>query len=304
MNNFLRKIFFSLRMKNRLMVFVAIYALLIAVSLYFLPGLFGAILCLFLIVFSAVFWGLAGGLISAVWSGSLMAVSTFYLQLSTLRGFLFGSFAYFIIASGVGMLSDAIKKKQVELLSACDSTIEGWSKALDLRDKETEGHSLRVTDMTVKLARIMGLGESELIHIRRGALLHDIGKMGIRDNILLKPGPLTDSEWEIMRKHPQFAFDLLSPTAYLREALDIPHYHHEKWDGTGYPRGLKGEQIPLAARIFSVADVWDALSSDRPYRPAWSYEKICEYLIEQKEKSFDPAIVDMFLKNVVKCSIP
>ncbi|MHB8278784.1 MAG: MASE3 domain-containing protein [Candidatus Humimicrobiaceae bacterium] len=202
-----------------------------------------------------------------------------------------------------GIFINDIVAPYKDLKLAYDTTIEGWSKALDLRDKETEGHSLRVTDMTVKLARIVGLGESELIQVHRGALLHDIGKMGIPDNILLKPGPLTDSEWETMRKHPQFAFDLLSSSAYLRQALDIPYCHHEKWDGTGYPRSLKGEQIPLTARIFSVVDVWDALNSDRPYRPAWSYEKIYEHLIEQKEKSFDPAIVDMFLKNVVKCSI-
>ena len=157
--------------------------------------------------------------------------------------------------------------------------------------------------MTVKLAHIMGLGESELIHIRRGALLHDIGKMGIPDNILLKPGPLTDSEWEIMRKHPQFAFDLLSPTAYLKQALDIPYYHHEKWNGTGYPKSLKGEQILLAARIFAIVDVYDALTSERPYRPAWPKEKALEHIKSSSDTHFDSNITGVFLEMIIASKI-
>jgi len=159
------------------------------------------------------------------------------------------------------------------VISPNDATIEGWSRALDLRDKETEGHTLRVTAQTLELAHIMGLSGDQLVNIRRSALLHDIGKMGVPDHILLKAEDLTEDEWKIMRKHPTFAFELLSPIRYLKSAaIDIPYCHHEKWDGTGYPRGLKGEQIPLAARIFAAPDVWDALTSDRPYRPAWSLD--------------------------------
>ncbi|MBM4135871.1 MAG: GAF domain-containing protein [Nitrospira sp.] len=193
-------------------------------------------------------------------------------------------------------LFNNLQRSNIELILAYDSTIEGWSRALDYRDRETEGHSQRVTEMTIKIAQAMGVSEAELVHVRRGALLHDIGKMKIPDNILLKPGPLTDEEWEVMRKHPAYAHELLSPIAFLRPALDIPYCHHEKWDGTGYPRGLKGEQIPLSARIFAVVDVWDALRSDRPYRPAWPEEKVKEYLRDQAGEHFDPQIVKVFLE--------
>src|SRR5262249_33636212 len=151
---------------------------------------------------------------------------------------------------------------------AYDTTLEGWAKALELRDKETEGHSRRVTGTTVAVARAMGFDEESMVHIRRGSILHDIGKMGIPDDILRKDGPLTEAERKIVQKHPSTALDLLKPIAYLEKAREIPYCHHEKWDGSGYPRGLKGEEIPLAARIFAVVDVWDALSSDRPYRSA------------------------------------
>ena len=184
-----------------------------------------------------------------------------------------------------------------ELFAAYDSTIEGWSHALDLRDKETEGHTQRVTEMTLKFARAAGITEAELVHVRRGALLHDIGKMGVPDHILLKPDKLTDEEWVAMRKHPTFAFELLSPIAYLHSALDIPYCHHEKWDGSGYPRGLKGKQIPLTARLFAIVDVWDALTSDRPYRKAWTKKKALEYIKEQSGKHFDPEVLDVFLRN-------
>ena len=180
---------------------------------------------------------------------------------------------------------------------AYDATIEGWSRAMDLRDEETEGHTQRVTDLTLKLARLMGIRDDQLIHIRRGALLHDMGKLGIPDQILLKPGKLTDDEWVIMRKHPVYAYDMLSSIEYLRPALDIPYCHHEKWDGSGYPRGLKGEEIPLAARIFAVIDAWDALTSDRPYRKAWSREKTLAYIREQTGSHFDPQVVEVFLAN-------
>jgi PAS domain S-box-containing protein/putative nucleotidyltransferase with HDIG domain len=199
------------------------------------------------------------------------------------------------IAIELAQLFDDLQRSNTELILAYNTTIEGWSRALDLRDRETEGHSLRVTELTVRLARAMGIGQAELIHIRRGALLHDIGKMGVPDAILLKPGPLTEEEWGIMRRHPTNAYELLTPIAYLRPALDIPYAHHEKWDGSGYPRGLKGEQIPLAARIFTVVDVWDALRSDRPYRPAWAEEQTRQYLRDQAGRSFDPQIVAVFL---------
>ena len=154
----------------------------------------------------------------------------------------------------------------------------------------------RVTEMTLKLAREMGLSDAELVHVRRGALLHDIGKMGVPDYILHKPGALTDEEWEIMRKHPVYAYEMLSPIAYLRPALDIPYCHHEKWDGTGYPRGLQGEQIPVAARIFAIVDVWDALRSERPYRQAWSDEAALAHIKEQAGKHFDPQVVETFVR--------
>lgn len=195
-------------------------------------------------------------------------------------------------------LFEDIQRANGELTQAYDSTIEGWSRALDLRDKETEGHTQRVTKMTVSLARAMGFGDDELAHIRRGALLHDIGKMGVPDHILLKPGKLTDEEWVIMQKHPVYAYELLFPITYLRPALDIPYCHHEKWDGTGYPRGLKGEQIPLAARIFAIVDVYDALTSDRPYRKAWSKERTIEHIRSLVGTHFDPQAVEMLLRTM------
>ncbi len=185
-----------------------------------------------------------------------------------------------------------------KLIQAYDKTIKGWAHALDLRDKETEEHSQRVTEMTVNIARAMGFSEEELAHVRRGSLLHDIGKMGIPDTILLKPGKLTEEEWVIMHKHPVQAFEMLSTIEYLRPALDIPYCHHEKWDGTGYPRGLKKQEIPLAARIFAVADVYDALTSDRPYRKAWTRDKAIEYIGNESGSHFDPKVVEMFYREV------
>ncbi len=191
-----------------------------------------------------------------------------------------------------------LERSNKELSLAYESTIEGWSRALDYRDKETEGHSQRVTELTIKIAREMGIDEEELVHVRRGALLHDIGKMGIPDSILLKPGSLTDEEWEIMHLHPVYSYELLRPIAYLRPALDIPYCHHEKWDGSGYPRGLKGEQIPLSARIFSVVDVWDALCSDRPYRRAWTEERAKEHILSLSGIQFDPGVVKTFIRAI------
>lgn len=187
-----------------------------------------------------------------------------------------------------------------DLSQAYDATIVGWSRAMDLRDEDTEGHTQRVTHNTLLLAQKMGMSEEELIHVRWGALLHDIGKLGIPDRILLKKGKLTTQEWTIMRQHPNFAFKMLQPISYLRTALDIPYCHHEKWDGSGYPRRLHGEEIPLSARIFAVIDVWDALRSDRPYRPKWPDEKILEYIQSLSGEHFDPKIVATFFDEYDK----
>ena len=199
------------------------------------------------------------------------------------------------IAVNNSSLFEGLQRSHAALARAYDATIEGWSRALDLRDQETEGHTQRVTETAVRLAQVHQVAEAELEHLRRGALLHDIGKMGIPDSILRKPGPLDDDEWVIMRRHPLYAYELLSPVAYLRPALDIPHYHHEKWDGTGYPYGLRGEQIPLHARLFAVVDVWDALRSNRPYRAGWPPEKVRVYLVEQAGLHFDPQLIERFL---------
>ena len=188
-----------------------------------------------------------------------------------------------------------LQRSNADLARAYDATIEGWSRALDLRDHETEGHTQRVTETTLRLAQLMGLGAAEMLHVRRGALLHDIGKMGIPDNILLKPGPLNEAEWAIMRQHPTYAYELLSQIDYLRQALDIPHYHHEKWDGSGYPYHLEHEHIPLTARIFSIVDVWDALRSNRPYRLGWPEEKVQAYLLSEAGRHFDPNVVAGFM---------
>jgi putative two-component system response regulator len=189
-----------------------------------------------------------------------------------------------------------LREAHAQLLSAYEATIEGWSHAMDLRDNETEGHSRRVAELTMVLAEEFGMNDDDIVHLRRGALLHDMGKLGIPDSILQKPGSLTDEEWVIMRKHPQFAYDMLHSIEYLRPALEIPYSHHEKWDGSGYPRGLKGEEIPLAARLFAVVDVWDALTSDRPYRAAWSKERVMAHIRDQSGKHFDPQVVDVFFK--------
>jgi PAS domain S-box-containing protein len=189
-----------------------------------------------------------------------------------------------------------LQRSNKELTLAYDATIEGWSQAMDLRDKETEGHTLRVTEMTLHLSKALGLQDDALVHIRRGSLLHDIGKLGIPDRILLKPGPLDEIEMAIMKTHSDLALQMLAPIEYLNPSLDIPYCHHEKWDGSGYPRGLKGDQIPLTARIFAVVDVWDALTSNRPYRLAWTKDAAFKYLIDQAGIHFDPQIVDTFFR--------
>jgi response regulator RpfG family c-di-GMP phosphodiesterase len=202
------------------------------------------------------------------------------------------------IAIDSSQLFENLQRSNQELIQAYDTTLEGWARALELRDRETEGHTRRVTELTMRLARYIGVNDNEMVNIYRGVLLHDIGKMGVPDHILKKSGRLTEEEWAEMRKHPVYAYNLLSPISFLRGVLDIPYCHHERWDGKGYPRGLKGEQIPLAARIFSVVDNWDALLSDRPYRKAWPLEKVKEYLRECAGTLLDPRIVEIFLAMI------
>jgi PAS domain S-box-containing protein len=202
------------------------------------------------------------------------------------------------IAIDNAMMFKDLQRTNLELSLAYDATIDGLSRALDLRDRETEEHTQRVTDLTLKMAIHLGVEPAEFIHIRRGAMLHDIGKVGIPDRILFKPGPLADDEWKIMRRHPSIAVELLSPVNYLAPALDIPHWHHEKWDGTGYPDQLGGDEIPFAARMFAIVDVYDALTSDRPYRGAWSKKDTLEYIQSHSGRHFDPRLVPEFLNLV------
>ena len=202
------------------------------------------------------------------------------------------------IAIDSSQLFENLQRSNQELIQAYDTTLEGWARALELRDRETEGHTRRVTELTMRLARYMGVGDNEMVNIYRGVLLHDIGKMGVPDHILKKKGKLTPEEWVEMRQHPTYAYNLLAPISFLRGVMDIPYCHHEHWDGSGYPRALKGEQIPLSARIFSVVDNWDALLSDRPYRKAWPREKVKAYLKECAGTILDPRIVDIFLTMV------
>lgn len=201
-----------------------------------------------------------------------------------------------ILTESFNTMVASLSQSQKDLINAYDNTLEGWAKALELRDKETEGHSERVTNLTVKLAEAMGINAEALVNIRRGALLHDIGKMGVPDAILHKNGPLDERERKIIQQHPQYAYNMLRHIDYLQAALEIPYCHHEKWDGTGYPRGLKGEAIPLSARLFTIVDVYDALVSDRPYRKALPRDEVIAYLKDQSGSHFDPSVLELFLK--------
>ncbi len=198
------------------------------------------------------------------------------------------------------VIVDNWEKITRRLRDTYDLTLAGWGQALEFRDHETQGHSQRVVETTIALAKQLGIHRHELDHIRRGALLHDIGKMAIPDAILLKNGGLSDAEWEIVKKHPVHARKMLENIPFLKPALDIPYSHHEWWDGTGYPEGLLKDAIPFAARIFAVVDVWDALISDRPYRPAWPEEKVLDYIRDQSGKQFDPQVVEAFLEFLGK----
>ena len=194
-------------------------------------------------------------------------------------------------------LTQSLQRSLVEITVAYDATVEAFARAIEMREGETIGHTHQVTEITVSLAKVMGVSLAEQPHIRRGALLHDIGKMGIPESILKKKGKLTKGEWAVIQLHPQFAYDLLFPIVVLHPAIDIPFSHHERWDGSGYPQGLKGDKIPFCARIFAVVDVWDALTSDRPQRKAWPEADAMKYLKEQAGQKFDPEVVDTFLKS-------
>lgn len=223
---------------------------------------------------------------------------TFFSYPGTFQYDLFSLIALCVLSVGSYLTASILIKAISDTVRSYDETIQGWATALEMRDSETMGHSQRIVELTLTLARKLGVKDMDLLHIRRGALLHDIGKMGIPDAILHKPGMLTEAEWVIMRKHPVYARDYLANVSYLAPALDIPYSHHERWDGTGYPQGSKGEQIPLAARIFAVVDVWDALTSRRPYLETWTKEEALAYIQEQSGKHFDPGIVDAFTELV------
>lgn len=224
--------------------------------------------------------------------------TTFFAHPGTFEYDVFSLLTLFLMAVSSYLVSSILNRSISNTVRAYDETIQGWAKALEMRDSETMGHSQRIVELTLRMARRLGIKDIDLFHIRRGALLHDIGKMGIPDAILHKPGRLTEQEWVTMRKHPVYARDYLSEVSYLAPALEIPYFHHEKWDGTGYPEGLRGEQIPLAARIFAVVDVWDALTSQRPYREAWSRASALAHIQEQAGKHFDPRVVCVFMELI------
>ncbi len=194
-------------------------------------------------------------------------------------------------------VQDELISTYLELENAHWATLEGWARALELRDYETKGHTQRVTEAAVNLAIKLGMGVEQAFHIRQGALLHDIGKVAIPDSILLKPGPLNTEEWALMKQHPVYAYQLLQSIDFVQPALCIPYSHHERWDGGGYPQGLKKEQIPLPARLFAVIDVWDALLSDRPYRKGWSEDHVLTYLLENAGTQFDPEFAKIFVDS-------
>ncbi len=205
-----------------------------------------------------------------------------------------------ILANSFNEMVDSISKSKQDLLEAYDKTIEGWAMALDLRDHETEGHSRRVTEFAVELAKRFGIKDETLENLRRGALLHDIGKIGIPDSILLKKGPLTDEEYNTMKQHPSFAHEFMGAIEFLSPAIDIHYSHHEKWDGSGYPDGLKGEEIPAAARIFAIIDVWDAITKDRPYREAMAFNEALKVIEDGRGSHFDPLVTDEFLQLLME----
>jgi HD-GYP domain-containing protein (c-di-GMP phosphodiesterase class II) len=229
---------------------------------------------------------------------TLLYTIVYYLSGRVFDFDIFALLTLAVMAVGAYLIANVLNKTIRDLVLAYDETIQGWAVILEQRDSETMGHSQRVVHLTLRLALRLGIRDVDLVHIRRGVLLHDIGKMTIPDAILHKPGPLSEQEWEVMRNHPGDARNYLANISYLASALDIPYCHHERWDGSGYPLGLKEEQIPLAARIFAVVDVWDALTTDRPYRKAWSASRALAHVREQSGRHFDPRIVEAFCELI------
>ncbi len=207
------------------------------------------------------------------------------------------------IAVADAQLFESLQRTNTELILAYDATIEGWAQTIEVRDRVSSGHTHRVAEIAERMAQQLGIRNDRLLHFRRGALLHDIGKLVIPDSILLKPGPLTSDEMDVIKEHPVFAYQLMTAIPFLHPAISIPYCHHEHWDGSGYPRGLRGEEIPLEARIFTIVDVWDALTSDRPFRKAWSKEEALRYIQEQSGKLFDPQLVDDFT-SIIADEVP
>ncbi len=297
-----------LRIVPREDVFLTIDILAATALVYFTGGVQSSLLFLLYLpmLAAAIRLDLRHTLLSAVavsaivvWMWSIAESGFPSLGSTAVRVGLF-SFGGFVLALFFGALAQETRlsiarhRSAIALTQAYESTLEGWSRALEMRDTETKGHTQRVSTQTVRLGRLMGLSEEALMHAHRGALLHDIGKLAIPDSIMFKPGALSDEQVETMRRHPDYAYTMLAPIAYLHPALDIPYCHHEKWDGSGYPRGLRGAEIPLAARIFAVIDVWDALRSDRPYRTAWTDTQAREYIRAHAGKHFDPQVVAVF----------
>lgn len=206
--------------------------------------------------------------------------------------------ATYVVAASMDRHMVMLERSESELRKNYDLTLDAWAKVLEYRDNETEGHSRRLAELSTNLARVLNLGEKEIVHIRRGALLHDIGKLAIPDSILLKPGLLTPEERKTMEQHPIFARQMLEQVSFLEPSIDVIYCHHERWDGKGYPQGLKGQQIPLSARIFTIVDQWDALRSDRPYRAAWTVEQTISYIRENAGVIYDPSLVESFLSLV------
>ena len=239
-------------------------------------------------------WILFSDRLVAWYAGDVSGVTYF----QTLKGIAYILATAILLFLLVQRNFSSLQQAQTSLEQSYDATLKGWARALDLRDHSTEEHTTRVTELALRLAKTMGIREPQLTQLRYGAILHDIGKIGIPDNILLKPGELTPEEWAIMRQHPVYAYEMLKPITYLQQALDIPYCHHEKWNGTGYPRRLQGDQIPLSARIFAVVDVWDALTNSRPYREAWTQKDSLEYIHFQAGHHFYPQVVHLYSEMI------
>lgn len=232
------------------------------------------------------------------WTADMRFKASFFDLLTILIILTVGSGIFWVIMNIIETTMIKVIAGENQIKDAYDLTLEGWARALEMRDKETEGHSRRVTDLTLSICRKMGFSKDEIFHIRRGALLHDIGKMAVPDEILHKTGSLNAAEWEVVKAHPGHAYQMLKDIQFLAPALEIPLYHHERWDGGGYPQGLAGEEIPLPARIFSVVDHWDALLSKRPYREAWPRQQVIDYLKAEAGNIFDPQVVEIFLASI------